>query len=85
LRRWLFVAGRRPLKPMIGLKIIVGLTEHDPPLGGDKSFETSLRLILKDPSGQMLEQIRLKPVRHGGYSIFFLLPVWQRHREDSDD
>jgi hypothetical protein len=40
--------------------------------GGDKSFETSLRLILKDTSGQTLEQMHLKSVRHGG--VFHFLP-----------
>jgi hypothetical protein len=39
---------------------------------GDKSFETSLRLILKDTSGQALEQMHLKSVRHGG--VFHFLP-----------
>lgn len=40
--------------------------------GGDKSFETNLRLILKDTSGQTLEQMHLKSVRHGG--VFHFLP-----------
>jgi len=40
--------------------------------GSDKSFETSLRLILKDTSGQTLEQMHLKSVRHGG--VFHFLP-----------
>ena len=39
---------------------------------GDKSFETSLRLILKDTSGQALEKMHLKSVRHGG--VFHFLP-----------
>ena len=39
---------------------------------GDKSFESSLRLILKDASGQALEQMHLKSVRHGG--VFHFLP-----------
>jgi hypothetical protein len=39
---------------------------------GDKSFETSLRLILKDTSGQALERMHLKSVRHGG--VFHFLP-----------
>lgn len=39
---------------------------------GDQSFETSLRLILKDSSGQALEQMHLKSVRHGG--VFHILP-----------
>jgi hypothetical protein len=39
---------------------------------GDQSFETSLRLILKDTSGQALEQMHLKSVRHGG--VFHFLP-----------
>ncbi|MGC1448853.1 MAG: hypothetical protein WA830_02340 [Candidatus Sulfotelmatobacter sp.] len=40
--------------------------------GGDQSFETSLRLILKDTSGQALERMHLKSVRHGG--VFHFLP-----------
>ncbi len=40
--------------------------------GDDKSFETSLRLVLKDTSGQGLEQMHLKSVRHGG--VFHFLP-----------
>jgi hypothetical protein len=40
--------------------------------GGDKSFETSLRLILKDTSGQTLEQMHLKSVRNDG--VFHFLP-----------
>ncbi len=39
---------------------------------GDKSFEKSLRLILKDTSSQTLEQMHLKSVRHGG--VFHFLP-----------
>jgi hypothetical protein len=39
---------------------------------GDKSFESSLRLILKDASSQALEQMHLKSVRHGG--VFHFLP-----------
>src|SRR5437764_6751137 len=39
---------------------------------GDQSYETSLRLVLKDASGQALEQIHLKSVRHGG--VFHFLP-----------
>ena len=39
---------------------------------GDKSFESSLRLILKDASGRALEQMHLKSVRHGG--VFHFLP-----------
>jgi hypothetical protein len=39
---------------------------------GDESFETSLRLILKDTSGQSLERMHLKCVRHGG--VFHFLP-----------
>jgi hypothetical protein len=39
---------------------------------GEKSFETSLRLVLKDASGQALEQMHLKSVRHGG--VFHFLP-----------
>ena len=38
----------------------------------DKSFETHLRLILKDTSGQTLERMHLKSVRHGG--VFHFLP-----------
>ena len=37
---------------------------------GDKSFESGLRLILKDASGQALEQMHLKSVRHGGVFHF---------------
>jgi len=40
---------------------------------GDQSFETSLRLILRDTSGQALEQMHLKSVRHGG--VFHFLPA----------
>ena len=40
--------------------------------GGDKSFETSLRFILKDTSAQTLERLHLKSVRHGG--VFHFLP-----------
>jgi hypothetical protein len=39
---------------------------------GDKSFETTLRILLKDPAGQALEQMHLKAARHGG--IFHFLP-----------
>lgn len=39
---------------------------------GNESFETSLRLILRDASGQALEQMHLKSVRHGG--VFHFLP-----------
>ena len=39
---------------------------------GDKSFETSLRPILKDTSGRSLEQMHLKSVRHGG--VFHYAP-----------
>jgi hypothetical protein len=39
---------------------------------GDKSFETSVWLIIKDTSGQTLEQMHLKSVRHGG--VFHFLP-----------
>jgi hypothetical protein len=39
---------------------------------GDKSFETSLRLVLKDTSGQTLEKMHLKPARHGG--VFHFVP-----------
>jgi hypothetical protein len=39
---------------------------------GDKSFETSLRLVLKDTSGQALEKMHLKPARHGG--VFHFVP-----------
>jgi len=39
---------------------------------GDQSYETSLRLVLRDASGQALEQIHLKSVRHGG--VFHFLP-----------
>ena len=39
---------------------------------GDKSFETSLRRILRDSSGQALEQMHLKSARHGG--VFHFLP-----------
>jgi hypothetical protein len=38
----------------------------------DPSFEASLRLVLKDASGQALEQMHLKSVRHGG--VFHFLP-----------
>ena len=37
---------------------------------GDKSFEANIRLILKDTSGQGLEEMHLKPVRHGGVFHF---------------
>jgi len=39
---------------------------------GDVSFETNLRPILKNPSGQNLEKMHLKLVRHGG--VFHFLP-----------
>jgi hypothetical protein len=39
---------------------------------GDQSYETSLRLVIKDASGQALEQMHLKSVRHGG--VFHFLP-----------
>jgi hypothetical protein len=38
----------------------------------DQSFETSMRLVLKDASGQALEQMHLKSVRHGG--VFHFAP-----------
>jgi len=38
----------------------------------DTSFETSLRLILKDPSAQALEQMHLKAARND--SVFHFLP-----------
>ena len=37
---------------------------------GDKSFETSLRLVLKDPSSQAVEKMHLKPARHGAVFHF---------------
>jgi hypothetical protein len=43
---------------------------------GDQSYETSLRLVIKDASGQALEQMHLKSVRHGG--VFHFLPEPQR-------
>ncbi len=39
---------------------------------GEKSFETSMRLVLKDASSQTLEQMDLKSIRHGG--VFHFLP-----------
>jgi hypothetical protein len=39
---------------------------------GDQSYETTLWLVLKDASGQALEQIHLKSVRDGG--VFHFLP-----------
>jgi hypothetical protein len=39
---------------------------------GDKSFETSLRLVLKDASGQAVEKMHLKPARHG--AVFHFAP-----------
>jgi hypothetical protein len=39
---------------------------------GDKGFETTMRLLLKDPASQALEQMHLKAARHGG--IFHFLP-----------
>ena len=39
---------------------------------GDKSFETSLRLVLKDTSGQAVEKMHLKPARHG--AVFHFAP-----------
>jgi hypothetical protein len=39
---------------------------------GDKSFEGSMRLLLKDPSGQMLEQMHLKAARRD--AVFHYLP-----------
>ena len=38
--------------------------------GGDKSFETSLRLVLKDTSSQKVEKMHLKPARHGAVFHF---------------
>lgn len=40
-------------------------------------------LILKDPSGQKLEQMHLRSVRDGG--VFHFLPDRFADREDSDD
>lgn len=51
------------------LKLIRSMTGM---FAGDKSFETSLRLVLKDTTGQALEQMHLKSVRHGG--VFHFLP-----------
>ena len=51
------------------IKLIRAMTKI---FGGDQSFETNLRLILKDPSGQKLEQMHLRSVRDG--SVFHFLP-----------
>jgi hypothetical protein len=37
---------------------------------GDRSFERSMRMVLKDASGQALEQMHLKSARHGGVFHF---------------
>jgi hypothetical protein len=40
--------------------------------GGDASFETSLRLVLKDASNKAVEKMHLKAARHG--AVFHFLP-----------
>jgi hypothetical protein len=39
---------------------------------GDKSFETSLRLVIDEASGQAVEKMHLKPARHG--AVFHFTP-----------
>lgn len=51
------------------LKLIRGMSSI---FSGDPSFESTLRVIMRDTSGQLLEKMHLKSARHGG--VFHFLP-----------
>jgi hypothetical protein len=50
---------------------------------GDQSYATSMRMVLKDASGQALEQMHLKSARHVGVFHFAADPVRRGDCEDS--